>query len=243
MFEPIEKAYYLNKNEFLALLGIAKIHEIYSFELPGQEDFDRTILAYALHGLVKRGVVQILESPVILPKMNGLLDGIRSADRILEIIPGEEGIQKICYLSQSGVVLTELAGINGEIRISSISYPQLWERLIMGGEMPDMPLETEEEGQMLQTSYSAAAQEYKDLLSMDIGSLESAVQIQLEGKEILCIWEISDLQCHKRMQRVLFLAGSLNSWIMLQTESEIGLYVDSVECRSRLRQMIEKGED
>ena len=38
MQESIEKAYFFSKKEFLVLLGIAGLQEIYSFELPKDQE-------------------------------------------------------------------------------------------------------------------------------------------------------------------------------------------------------------
>ena len=67
MQESIEKAYFFSKKEFLVLLGIAGLQEIYSFELPKDQEITSEELIYALYQLIQKGLITMEGKPSLSP--------------------------------------------------------------------------------------------------------------------------------------------------------------------------------
>lgn len=235
MPESMEKAYYFSKNEFLVLLGLGGLGEIYSFRLPGREEFDSAAFTLALHRLLRRGQVRLNPEPVLSAEMEGILEAIRLAERILSVAPAEDGAQKICYLSASGVAVTELAGQQGELRLSLVSREEFYETLFEGTGVSERFLENEEEGRRLE-AFNGQVREERSKYLEECPAEE--LLPWLEREEVQSAWELLEPGQEKPLLRILFRKGCMNSWVLLETAEGSRLTYDSLEFREELRRMI-----
>lgn len=241
MIESVEIAYYFNKNEFLLLLGLVGIGEIYSFELPSREEYDRETAALALHRLAVRGLVELSsERPVVIPALAALLHHIHSAARVLAVFP-REGVQQICYLSEEQAVITELTEHGGDIRLSAVSAEAMWTELYEVSGILREPFATEDQGELYRWHQPMVQEEYQVLSDPECILTEATVFEILEQEQILAVWEFGDAgRLDEAHLRIVFRSGCMNTWISVETDSR-QVYMDSVPIRERLQKLIEKG--
>lgn len=243
MDDSIEKAYFCSRNEFLILLGIAGAGQIYSFELPGRDQVTEEELTLALYQLIKKGFLQMKEQPEPEPAIRRILDKICHARQVLQVIPGRDGAQKICYLSGEQAAVTELGGEGKELRLCLLAKEQLWQQLTAESQAGPVFLETETEGEAL-LRHDEAARKEQQLLSS--GRLPSGKALSMleplaavtEQKEITCAWERFDLKEGRVLERFLFLEGTTIPWILIQTWESCTAAPDSLEARNELRRKI-----
>lgn len=236
MSERIEKAYYFKKNEFLLMLMIGRVNEIYSFSLPEPEEMDNSTITMTLYRLMKHGHLQMEDDQVALSEeMDKAVECIRTAFYALNIVPDEENEQRICYLSDKGTVVTELSEQNNEIRLQILTKSEFLESLFERSGVDEMPIESYEEGQELEEFNGQVSGEHQIYAAEEPVSLETDLFSWMDRESVLCGWEIQDLKKKVPVKRILFRKGFLNSWVTEQTEEGIQVCYDSIEYREELK--------
>lgn len=236
MQKTIEKVFYFSKIEFLVLLVLGHLEEVYSFRLPEKEEFRNEDFILALYQLVKKDCVRIGVGPILTEKMDWILEWIRTAERALVIVPSEDGIQRICYLSEKGVIVTELARQNDEIRLRTFSKDGFREVFFEGTGISGRPVETEAEGQEIEAFHKKMQEERQRILSEEMELLEEDLYACVNWSEVQSAWEVLDLRRKVPLKRLVFRKGCMNTWVLEKTAQGLRLCHDSLEFREELGQ-------
>ncbi len=240
MDQQIEKAYFLSRTEFLMLLGLAGAGQVYSFPLPGRDEIKDEDLIRALYQLAKKGFLQMGDVPALSPSIQRLLEMICQARWALQVIPGDGGPQRICYLSGEQAAVAESSREGGELRLCLLSREELAQQ-IMAGSIPAHPaLDTDEESSRLLRFDETAKAEQETLLS---GQLLSGREASLlvpaaelaEQSGVLAVLELFDIKKGRVQERLLFLEGSVISWILRQGPDTCTAAPDTLEGRGRMQ--------
>lgn len=238
MQESIEKAYFFSKKEFLVLLGIAGLQEIYSFELPKDQEITSEELIYALYQLIQKGLITMEGKPSLSPEMGELTAIIQGGQFALSAVPGKDKDQLIAYVSPEGIVAMESCPDKGGLRIGRLLEEDLWQRL-SGEESLGLPLlESEEEGDVLERCNEGVRQEREAFEELALPPMEEEIFSIMEKGQALAAWVWFDLTERKTLKRFLFLKGGICSWILKEDEEGRLLTPDSGERRQKLRQEI-----
>lgn len=244
MQDRIEKAYFFSKKEFLLLLGIAGIQEIYSFQLPGSEEVTSEELIYTLYQLMKKGLIQMEEDGLKLSaELASLMEIFREGGQVLSAIPGRTSSQMIFYFASQGIGAAEACPEKGGLRVGLISAGDVWERLT-GEETMEQPLlETEEEGQSLEQHNKGIQKDRETLEKLVLPSLKEPLLSCMDQELVTAAWELFDLKERKPLERFLFLKGCLYPWILKQNEDGQIVTPDSQNQREKLREQIICGRE
>lgn len=238
MQESIEKAYFFSKKEFLVLLGLAGIREIYSFELPKSEEITSEELIYSLYQLTQKKLVRMEGKPELSPDMAEIMGFVREGKRALSVIPGKDKDQLIAYFSPDGIGVMEICPDKGGLRAGKLSEEELWERISGAESLGQALLETEEEGQALERYNEPARQDRERFESQVLPGLVEDFFRAAEKEDVYAAWELFDLEERRARERILFLKGTFCSWILRQDEEGRFLVPDSLESREKLRRHI-----
>ena len=238
MQETIEKGYYFNKNELLLLLGVSGQEEIYSFPLPTKEQFDEKLFLLTLHQLLKKGFLNLDGRLALSPETEQVLSKLRTAKLALTIVPAEEQMQKICYISKQGAVVLELLAQKALVRVAIVSKQDFLNNLFSGIGLSEPMLETEEEGLSMEKHQNCFSEERQRFMEQEESALQEDFLQWIQRDHILSGWEIFDLRQKKSLKRLLFLEGCLNVWILDKTEEDTRLCYDSLQLREEIRQFI-----
>ena len=242
MRDQIEKAYFFSKKEFLLLLGIAGIQEIYSFRMPESQEVTSEELIYSLYQLIKKGLIQMEEGVLKLPQeLASLMETFREEGQVLSAIPGRANSQLIFYFASHGISVVEACPDKGGLRVGLVSAGDVWERLT-GEETMDRPLlETEEEGLSLEQYSEGITTERESMEKLPLPSLTEPLLSCMDQKPVTPAWELIDLKERNVLERILFLKGTIHSWILKQEGQERLVMPDSKEVREKLRQQLISG--
>ena len=235
MQEMIEKVYYFSKNEFLVLLGLGRMEEIYSFELPGKAEFENEDFILALYQLMKKDCVRIESGPVLTEKAERILQWICAAERALVVVPAEEGEQRICYLSEAGIVVTELARQNDEIRLRMFPEEAFREILFAGTGVAEQPIITEAAGQQMEAFHGKMREQRRQILVEEMDFFAADLYAWSDRAEVQSTWEILDLRRKVSLKQLVFRKGCVNPWVLERSEEGLQLCYDSLEFRKSLQ--------
>lgn len=239
MDHSIEKAYFCSKTEFLMLLGMAGAGQVYSFELPKREELTEEDLTLALYHLIKKGFLQMKDKPVLAPDLRQILKPVCQTQLALQVIPGNNEPQKICYLSGEYAAVTELCRESEELRLCLLERDELLRRLTAESELGRTLLQTEAEGRLLICHDETVGQEQETLSSgrllsgKELSMLEPLSAV-IEQDGVRSAWELFDRKAGAAAERFLFLEGSAFSWILKQTWESCAAVPDSLEAREEL---------
>lgn len=239
MDHSIEKAYFCSKTEFLMLLGMSGAGQVYSFELPKREELTEEDLTLALYHLIRKGFLQMKDRPVLAPALRQILKPVCQTQLALQVIPGNNEPQKICYLSGEYAAVTELCRESEELRICLLEKAELLKQLTSEQELGRALLQTEAEGQLLICHDEAVKREQEILSSgqrlsgKELSMLEPLSAV-IEQDGVRSAWELFDRKAGMATERFLFLEGSAFSWILKQTWEACAAVPDSLEAREKL---------
>lgn len=238
MDKTIEKGYYFSKNELLLLLGISRLEEIYMFPLPKQKDFGEQQFILALHQLLKKGFLQWKRQLIFSPEIEQIFLRMRTATLALAVIPQEERMQRIYYISGQGIAAAELIGKNDEIRLSVLSDEAFFEKLFDESDSFRHILETEESGLRMEQYHDFLSKEKLQFIDQEEKMDSENFLIWSQREQMLSAWEFFDLKKRTLLKRLLFLEGSMNIWILDKMPETIQLYYDSKQARAEIRKFI-----
>lgn len=242
MPERIEKAYYFKKKEFFLLLCLGGLSEIYSFKMDAADDISHAEMAIMLHQLMKRGCIQMDEKVRLSEEMRTMIEKIRMAYYGLNLVPMDDRSQKICYLSENGVFVTELTGQNDEIRIRQMDWETFGTFLFEEMGMKEPFFETQAEWQEMEMMNLQMQREHQQYAGEDVLPLDTDLFSWMERREVLNAWEIQDLQSREPVRRILFRRGLLENWVMEQDIQGIDVYCDNRESRETMMQWLCRGK-
>lgn len=238
MDKTIEKGYYFSKNELLLLLGISRLEKIYMFPLPKQEDFGEQQFILTLHRLLKKGFLQWKERLIFSPEIEQIFLRMHTAALALAVIPQEEQMQRIYYISNQGIAAAELIGKKEEIRLSLLSDEDFFEKLFDEPDGFRQILETEESGLRMEQYHDFLSKEKLQFIDREEKMDFENFLIWSQREQMLSAWEFFCLKRRVLLKRLLFLEGSMNVWILDRTPEAIQIFYDSKQARAEIRQFI-----
>lgn len=243
MDHDVEKIFYLTKLEYMVLLGVTGIPDAYSFNLPPQGTVTRENAIMAMYGLAKRGLLNVEERAVPNAALRRCVDSIRYADRILSVIPGVSGMQKICFLSGDSSAIVELGRMTEEIRIRSADEDKLRDVLFGSEDMPWSPLGMDDDPDTLNAYLDSVSRDYESIRGQEILPLEEPLASWFMRENVRSAWELLGNRGRYVEKRYVFQRESGTFWIMVQTSRTVEFIPDSDGARTRILQDIGGRQD
>ena len=228
----MERIYCLKPNDFLLLAGIKGIKKLYCMELPLREEVDNRQLSLNLYKMVRNGLIFVSKENrfELEENLDRLFDGIKRAKYFWTYEEQKEMVRNVLYCSEELTVSVELSEEKEEFRIGEVEIEN-WSLPREDGTV----LENDGDGMRIEHFNSEIQQEREYLLCKYQDGLKTDVYEQ-SGKEeeIQSVWSLHRMCDAECLHRIVFIQGTLFSWILLQNKSGTTIFFDSKEQRKRI---------